>query len=208
MLPLDAPPKPHMMYPAIPVSKQVDSVAGGCDTITLDDNTMTGCPLLFVVGVTTVLTIPLTYVKGWVPEEALAMLVRRMVVEDCVMTGGIPSPLLDWVSAIVGLVGDNCWILDVLGEAESKALVVVTGFVDCADAFVVVPDPVAVGASASIADGEDAVVLLGFVSNVLVGFVSEVVVGPISSLEVDVTVRYATVCTAEAAHAAGSVVQY
>lgn len=62
MLPLDAPPKPHMMYPAIPVSEQVDSVADGCDTTTLDDNTMTGCSLLFVVVVTTVLTFPLTYV--------------------------------------------------------------------------------------------------------------------------------------------------
>lgn len=199
-----------MMYPAIPVSEQVDSVAvtDGCDTATLDVNTTTGCPLLFVVGVTTVLTVPLTYVKGWVPEEALPMLVRRMVVGDCVAIGGVLPPVLDSVFVVVGSVDDECSVFDVPGKAGSMVLDVVADLVDCSGALVVGSGFVVVGVFASIAVGEDGVVLLGSVSDVLVGSVSAVVVGPVSSLEVDVTVKYATVCTAEAAHTAACVVQY
>lgn len=54
------------------------------------------------------------------------------------MAGGVPPPLLDSDSAIVGLVGDDCSVCDVLGEAE---LTVVAGLVVCSGTFVVERPP-------------------------------------------------------------------
>lgn len=197
MLLLDVSPKPHMIYPAIPVSEQAELVADDCDSVTLDDNTSAGCPILLVVGATLVLIVPLMYVKSSVPEGAVAILVSRIVVAEWVTTEVESGLLLDSVTAVATTV-DGFSLIDVLVVATP--LVVGAGLVVCCVGFGIELDTVVVGVFTAIAVGEGEVDLPGFVS--------EVVIGPVSSFEVEVTVRYATVCTAEAAQTGICVVQY
>jgi hypothetical protein len=70
-----------MMYPAIPVSEKVALVVDECGTAIIDDDITAGCPMLLVVSVTTVLIVLLTYVKGSAPVGAVAMSVRRIVID-------------------------------------------------------------------------------------------------------------------------------
>lgn len=154
------------------------------------------------------LTVPLTYVKGWEPGIVFATLVKRMVIMCWVTAGSSLLTLLDSVPASVGSVADDCAVSEVLEGDDPMPFMVVAASVDHCGTLAMLPGFVVVAAFASIADGKDESVLLDFESVVSVGFVFEVDVGPVSSLEVDVTVRYATVCTAEAAQTANRVVQY